>query len=64
MIHLKDGLFGGFGTALGEGNAPIKPVVDMARQHGWTIIVESEGLNPSGIEEVDRCIKFLRSIDK
>jgi sugar phosphate isomerase/epimerase len=64
MIHLKDGLFGGFGTALGEGNAPIKTVIDMAKAHGWTMIVESEGLQPSGIEEVARCMKHLRTIDK
>ena len=63
MIHLKDGLFGGLGKALGEGIAPVKSVVDMARKHGWTMIVESETLDPSGIEEVERCINYLKTIN-
>ena len=62
-IHLKDGLMGGKGRSLGLGEAPVKDVIAKARELGFTMIVESEGLDPDGISEVARCINFLKGID-
>lgn len=61
-IHLKDGKRYPqiAGTALGEGSAPVRDVIAKAKDMGLDIIVESEGLNPTGIEEVARCIEFLK----
>lgn len=63
VIHLKDGFFGGRGMALGEGQAPVRMVHDYAEAHGLRMVVESETLNPTGLEEVGRCIRYLKSID-
>ncbi len=60
-IHLKDGLRGGVGKALGEGEAPILDVRKKALDMGLRIVVESEGLDPTGLEEVKRCIDFLKA---
>ena len=62
-IHLKDGFAGGRGVALGEGHAPVKACLDYAKSKGLKIIVESEGLMPTGIEEVARCMNFLKAND-
>ena len=62
-IHLKDGFAGGRGVALGEGHAPVEKVLAMAKEKGWRIVVESEGLNPTGLEEVTRCMNFLKAHD-
>ncbi|MBE6597600.1 MAG: sugar phosphate isomerase/epimerase [Ruminococcaceae bacterium] len=62
-IHLKDGFFGGIGKALGEGHAPVAKVIEMAERLGFYMIVESEGLDPTGIGEVTRCIEYLKNID-
>ena len=62
-IHLKDGFAGGRGVALGEGHAPVKACMDYARAKGWNIVVESEGLDPTGIEEVARCMNFIKAND-
>ena len=35
-----------------------------ALEMGLTIVVESEGLDPTGLEEVKRCIEFLKEEDK
>ena len=61
-IHLKDGLSypGIAGRALGEGAAPVRDVIAKAKDMGLKMIVESEGLNPTGIEEVGRCAEFLK----
>ena len=61
VIHLKDGLKGGHGRALGEGEAPVLAVRKKAIEMGLQMVVESEGLNPTGLEEVKRCIDFLKS---
>ncbi len=61
VIHLKDGLKGGHGRALGEGEAPVLAVREAALRMGLRMVVESEGLNPSGLEEVKRCIDFLKA---
>ncbi len=76
VIHLKDGTFptdtardfdtahdAVKGTALGEGIAPVKAVRDWALANGVRMVVESEGLDPTGIEEVGRCIKYLRTLE-
>lgn len=59
VIHLKDGFKGGRGVALGEGEAPVAAVRALAEELGITIVVESEGLDPSGCEEIARCFAYL-----
>jgi sugar phosphate isomerase/epimerase len=59
VIHLKDGFKGGRGAALGEGEAPVAAVRALAEELGVTIVVESEGLDPTGRDEVARCFKYL-----
>ena len=49
--------------ALGEGTAPVAAVREYAIAHGLEMVVESETLNPTGIKEVERCIKYLRSLE-
>ncbi len=76
VLHLKDGVVatadhynydqiydGVTGTALGEGQAPVKDFYAWAVKNNVLMVVESEGLCPTGAEEVGRCIKFLRSLD-
>ncbi len=76
VIHIKDGTFAPDakrdfdtahdtvkGTALGEGIAPVKAVRDWALQNGVLMVVESEGLDPTGPKEVERCIKYLRTLE-
>ena len=62
-IHLKDGFKGGKGIPLGEGEAPVKAVREKAIEMGLIMVVESETLTPSGLDEAERCIKFLKSLD-
>lgn len=64
VIHLKDGMGGDQGTSLGMGKAPVKEVRKMAIELGLDMVVESEGLDPTGLEEVERCINFLKEEDK
>ncbi len=63
MIHLKDGMGDRNGKSLGQGVAPVKEVRKAAIELGFPMIVESEGLDPTGLEEVKRCIDFLREQD-
>ena len=62
-IHLKDGFMGGKGVSLSFGEAPVKAVIEKARELGFAMVVESEGLEPDGISEVGRCIDFLKSLE-
>jgi sugar phosphate isomerase/epimerase len=62
-IHLKDGSPEGKGCSLGQGSAPVKEVRKKAIELGVGIVVESEGLDPTGKEEVERCINFLKACD-
>lgn len=62
MIHLKDGLSDGKGKPLGMGTAPVKAVYERAVALGAKIIVESETLCPSGIEEARISIDYLNSL--
>ncbi len=64
VIHLKDGFMGGRGMALGEGEAPVLDVIEASERLGFKMVVESETLSPTGLEEVTRCMNYLRSIDK
>lgn len=61
FIHLKDGTKNKEGKSLGQGTAPVKAVLAKAEATGRTIVVESEGLDPTGPEEVQRCIDFLKA---
>ena len=63
VIHLKDGFMGGKGIPLGQGEAPVKAVIDYAAAKGLTMVVESETLTPSGIDEATACIEFLNSLE-
>jgi len=62
-IHLKDGTPDGIGCSLGQGEAPIAAVRAKAIEMGISIVVESEGMTPSGKEEVERCITYLKTLD-
>ncbi len=62
-IHLKDGDEAGHGCSLGDGKAPVAEVRKKAIELGVGIVVESEGLDPTGKEEVERCINFLKKCD-
>ena len=62
-IHLRDvktvdGKY--IGKALGEGNIPVLAIRDEAIRLGIGMIVESGGLNPDGVSEVARCMKYLK----
>lgn len=63
VIHLKDGDADGHGYALGEGTAPVEAVRAYAIEKGLLTVVESETCNPTGIEEVGRCIRYLSSLE-
>ncbi len=63
-IHLKDGMKGGQGFSLGLGEAPVAAVRERAIELGFRMVVESEGLEPTGIEEVTRCFEYLKSLEK
>ncbi len=62
FIHLKDGTGEGRGTPLGQGFAPIKEVHEWAIANGKRMVVESETLKPSGIDEVTICFDYLKTI--
>ena len=70
FIHLKDGISekdSGTGSAIGKsvgsGNAPVVAVKNKAVEMGLKIVIESEGLDPTGPEEAKRCIDFLKTLD-
>ncbi len=62
VIHLKDGFKGGKGIPLGQGEAPLKAVMDYANENGILMVVESETLNPCGMGEAEACSDFLKSV--
>ena len=64
MIHLKDGMVDHTGKSLGQGVAPVKEVRQAAIELGFPMIVESEGLDPTGLEESKRCIDYLKAEDQ
>lgn len=63
VIHLKDGFKGGKGIPLGRGTAPVKEVMNKAKELGIVMVVESETLTPSGLEEALTCSEFLKEND-
>ena len=71
FIHLKDGIrfdpnvegSTAIGKSVGSGNAPVVAVRQKAIDMGLNIVIESEGLDPTGPEEAKRCIDFLRALD-
>ena len=76
MIHLKDGFpapnpendlahcyAGASGRSLGAGSAPVLAIREWAKKNNVLMVVESEGLNPTGPEEVERCITFLKTLE-
>ncbi len=63
MIHLKDGTREGHGLSLGSGTAPVAAVKKRAQETGRDIVVESEGCDPTGVEEVSRCMDYLKLLD-
>ncbi len=64
VIHLKDGEpDGSKGYSLGLGYAPVSAVRKKAIELGIKMVVESEGLNPTGIEEAARSFKHLKDLD-
>ena len=76
VIHLKDGIAAKpecrnyehchddvEGKSVGSGEAPILAVRDWCLKNGVLMVIESEGLDPTGPEEVRRCIDFLRTLD-
>lgn len=60
-IHLKDGFRSpaAEGRSLGLGGLPIRDVIAKCKELGLAMVVESEDLNPSGVEEAARCARFL-----
>ena len=62
VIHLKDGLADGTGKPLGMGEAPLARVISYAEEHGFTMVVESETITPSGLEEAEICMNYLKEI--
>lgn len=62
-IHLKDGTKDRHGLGLGEGECPVKAIRAKAIELGMRMVVESEGCDPTGIEEVTRCFKYLDWLD-
>ncbi len=71
VIHLRDGIPATetgnnsvVGKALGEGKAPVAAIRQAALDLGIFMVVESGGLDPTGPEEVGRCMRYLRSLEK
>ena len=76
VIHLKDGIAtkpesrswgrsgeGVIGRSVGTGEAPVLAVRQWCLDNGVLMVIESEGLDPTGPAEVKRCIEFLRTLD-
>ena len=76
VVHLKDGIpsvdenksydlvhTGVKGFSVGEGRAPVKAVREWAIKNNVLMVIESEGLNPTGLMEVERCINYLKDLD-
>lgn len=70
FVHLKDGIpstdksWSVVGKSTGKGNVPVVDVRKWAIDAGVPIIIESEGLIPSGTEEARSCFEFLKSLDE
>jgi sugar phosphate isomerase/epimerase len=63
VIHIKDGYADGEGMPLGRGTAPVKAVYEVALALSIPMVVESETLSPSGLDETQVCIDYLKSLE-
>jgi len=63
VIHIKDGMASGQGKPLGLGEAPVDKVYEYARDNGILMVVESETLTPSGLDEAQVCIDYLKKAE-
>lgn len=71
FVHLKDGIpqdwsdpnSKAVGKALGLGKAPVEAVRNKAIEMGLTVVVESEGLDPCGLGEVEKCMNYLCQLE-
>ena len=66
MIHIKDGipsLGNDGGMPLGRGEAPVAAVYQKALAKKLPLIVESETLKPSGMDEITVCLDYLKSLE-
>ena len=61
-IHIKDGDSEGNGFPLGMGTAPVADMYNFAKENNIPLVVESETLTPSGIEEARICIEYLKDL--
>ena len=59
-----DGMKNGSGMPLGKGEAPVAAVYQKAVQMGIPMVVESETLTPSGMDEARVCIEYLNELEK
>lgn len=71
IVHLKDGIprsianeDRGIGKSLGQGMAPVEEARRIAMERDLVMVVESEGLDPTGLDEVRRCIDYLKLLDE
>ena len=64
FIHIKDGMRDGAGKPLGLGEAPVAEVYKTAKELGFTMVVESETLTPSGLDEARICMDYLKKAEK
>ena len=61
---MKDGLLGDKGgnvRDLGEGEAPVLEVRDLALKLGLTMIVENEDRKPDGLTAAENSLRYLES---
>ena len=63
VIHLKDGFKDGKGMPLGRGEAPLEAVIRYAYANHITMVVESETLTPSGLDEAAVCMDYLKRVN-
>jgi sugar phosphate isomerase/epimerase len=63
VIHIKDGSADGHGEPLGRGTAPVAAVYAKANELGMRLVVESETLTPSGLDEARICYEYLKSLE-
>lgn len=64
VIHIKDGFADGEGVPLGRGTAPVADVYAKAVELNVPMVVESETLTPSGMDEARVCIEYLHTQEK
>ncbi len=76
VIHLKDGIpsaaenknfdhvhDGIKGLSVGSGKNNIPAIREWANKNGVLMVIESEGIDPTGLDETNRCITYLRTLD-